>query len=188
MRGVALYQLGRVDEADATFVAGLGRERERCDLEPLIALTSTLEGVAPADRSPIRRLRAAIADTVQALANGDVQAALAAIDVPVVWRARELNTLAYLADAWLRVVEDQEVDAATVFRARLAFARYLQCWSAEGEAQRVVPWIEGTWEPADVEMLAFRAAKWLLELEERREDRTSAHRAPQVERVEIDLE
>lgn len=155
--GLALLHLGKPLEAAREFEIGTRLEDVARQLGPLLDLAQALAQPArvdPAD-SAIRGLVSAVRIGEQALREGDLETARAALDQPVVWEASEVQSAARLAELYLR---DQ---AASDFRRRHALAFYLHAYSPGQFDYQNLPLLELAWQKSQLEELAERARAWL---------------------------
>ena len=106
--------------------------------------------IDPAD-SAIRRLVSAIRIGDKALQEGDLKAARAALDQPVVWKTVEVQSTARLAELYL---QDQ---AASNFHRRHALALYLHAYAPGEFHYQNLPMRELAWQKTRLEELAERA-------------------------------
>ena len=159
--GIARLHAGDRQGALAAWRAGM-RRLGACQLEECLPLAIPLPArLQPKHWGPgqpvVRQLMGAVHVADQALARGDVEGALAAIDRPVVWRASELQSSARLAEAHLRSVR-----ASSWFHAALALARFLSLHAGDSFSRwRELPFPEATWEPSRLDELSRRCSAWL---------------------------
>ena len=184
--GLALLMTGEPEEARSTFEDGLryqeGADRDgqryqdganrdglryqdgACDLQPLIELLTPLpDPLQPADWdescSTLRQLLGAVHVADTCLGNDDARGAIAAMDRPAVWRTRELQSTARLAEAFLAgpPPEDHGVLKMTVALAVFLDRHRL----AEGRFRRELPIPGATWDRQTRDGLARRCRAWL---------------------------
>ena len=165
LRGVALYWHDRLQEAYETFQAGLDTDGGRdCPLGLLADLAEPMAiGVIAVGRlSPIRQLRLAVKTASDAMRLD--RCGPTGIDVPVVWRARERHSLAWLADALIKAADAAgSVSLEARLRMRLALALFVDAWDVEEGAHRSVAWSGANWGAVEQGELRDRVEEWLLE-------------------------
>lgn len=160
MRGVALFELGRLEEARAAFCA----EPERaalCNRKAWLDIVDWHRGVV-AGRSEeclVWQILDAIKAGDAAIARGDWAGARQVLDCWPVWRLTEVQSMARLALAFL--AEDGG-DEPFQFRKALALAGFLD----RAEHQAKWPWsslpvLERGWSRARIGEVAAQARAWL---------------------------
>ncbi|MCW5801820.1 MAG: hypothetical protein KIT31_05490 [Deltaproteobacteria bacterium] len=158
--GLAYARLGDAPMARAVWERGLAYAEDRvfpCDLATCIELVEELPASRPepAAETYVTTLRRAIAAAARCRANGDERGALAALRIRIVYRGRERQSLARLADAWLATSEDPD-DAAAWFDKAQALAQFLAVADA---IERDLP-IPDAWDPRRISEVAVRARAW----------------------------
>ena len=102
--GLAAYMEGDVERARECWSAGLDVPAGECELGPCLELASAVTGASPAGtRSETALAVEALRRADQRLQRGDAAGAARAVDAPWTWRYRELQGLARLARAQLRL-------------------------------------------------------------------------------------
>ena len=93
-----------------------------------------------------------------ALERGDVTAAIGAVDRRAVWRAREVQSLARLAEAHLRLD-----DPGAWFHKAHVLATLAYAYGGRPGSPREVPCPDATWDSSRLYDLNLRCAAWLEE-------------------------
>jgi hypothetical protein len=128
-----------------------------CEYQPLAMVVSTARGdeVVRDDRRPIVRFIRAVVEADKALSDGDIGAALQALDQALVWQEREVQSLARLAYAFLAT---PEVDAGSRSKKLWSLASYLNAL----EGNRLEAIVPGAVWPADrLREIELCAREWL---------------------------
>jgi hypothetical protein len=159
--GAALLMTGDVEEARRVLTRGAARAGGCCDLSVPLALVGAPGGATP---SPAYAAARALDDAVQAadacLAAGDRGGARRALAGLAVREAREVQTLARLARAWLDEPTAAAPAGASVdgFALRLALAAFLAAHAEKAPtARRELPFAGARWDAATLDALATRA-------------------------------
>jgi hypothetical protein len=163
----AKLHLNEPEEALVALERGRALTEGRCDLDCLIALASPLgeesEGEAAwsAEQAAVRELVRAVALADARLERGDAAGARLALDRRVVWEAREIQSLARLAEAHLA---EEEAAPYARFRKALALAAF-RATAGDFRAlmRREVPFPRALWDRARIDALSERARAWLVE-------------------------
>lgn len=154
------------DDPAALGVIERGLEQPgRCELEPLVELATPLPAEyasagATGDVTPVLELRLAVRAADRALAAGDPQAAQRAIDIPRVWDAEEVQSMARLAEAHLRLAP---TESAGQFRKASALARFVET-NRPPPARNELPMLGATWSAERLAAIEHAAIAWLDEL------------------------
>lgn len=172
--GLALLEGGEVERAIAAFEEGLKVGQGTCQLAPLLALFGPRPPEGD-DADVLRELRAAIDDTDGRLLRDEP--ARAAIDRPIVWNSREVQSLARLAEMELSVEPE---DDAGKFRKALALARFLDAHRAVAVARRELILPGASWSSERLADVEVRAQGWLDRLGGREESRAAAPSAAEA--------
>ncbi len=164
MRGICQLMLGQPELAMAEFASCMTYTEGPCDPEELMALCKPLEG----DTTPwkpewvvLRKWLRHVVTADEAFARADVRAAREAIDVPIVWDAQEVQSMARLAEALLR---ESEVGNSTTDPFHQALAMATLCDLAEARqtmTRREVPLPRAMWEGEKLGNIVQRARRWL---------------------------
>jgi hypothetical protein len=166
--GLARMRTGDAAGARAIWAQGLDvaepAQRRSCRLDVCLQLVEELDDDAAAggadegdDARETIQLRRAIARATACRARGDVSGALAALRARCVYRARERQSRARLADAWLALPEVEGDEAW--FDKALALAQFLD---VEDLAQFDLP-LADAWDEARLAEVASRARAWFAE-------------------------
>ena len=162
LRATTLLHLGEREEALSAL-----EQAERCEgacaLGWLVALATPLEEERAwtPEQAALRELARAVAEADVCLARGDAPGAAQALDRRVVWEARELQSLARLAEAHLLVDGD---GPAGRLRKALALATFEHAHASRALiARREAPLPAEKWLTARLDALAHRAHAWLNE-------------------------
>jgi hypothetical protein len=159
--------LGRTDDALRAALAARDIEQGRCDLGNMFDLleppAESLASASPAadedELSSLRELISAIRIADAHLVTGDPHGAIRALDIDAVWAAKEVQSLARLAEALLLAGPAWGRDH---IRAVLALGAFCDAAAeAEPMLRRELPVPGATWEPARLRDLVERAKKWL---------------------------
>lgn len=163
----AKLNLNEPEEALRALERGRAVAGGGCNLDCLLALATPLgeegegggEAAWSADQTVVRELVRAVTLADARLAQGDAAGARAAVDTRVVWEAREVQSLARLAEAHLA-----EEPAAPYDRFRKALA--LAAFRALNRdfrrlMRREVPFVRARWNRARLNDVAERARAWL---------------------------
>jgi len=110
------------------------------------------------DRPLVDQLKWAVLAADAALERGDVERAIQAVDRYAVWRAREAQSFARLAEAYLLLEDD-----TSWFRKSLALASFCHVHDEAPAARRELPFPGGTWDRWRLDALRDRCAAWLEE-------------------------
>ena len=160
--GMARYATGEA-EAALELWKSANRADSLCELTPYINLARPLR---PADRkagSPLlRRLLAAVRDADEALELGETGAALEAADRSAVWRAGEIQSLARLAEVFLRVEPSLPMQ---IYRKAMALALFISHHDEDGTLRNELPLTPGRLERERLDELRARALAWLESFE-----------------------
>lgn len=158
----ALLEAGESQRAHHVLQRAAAGGVGRCKLQPLIDLAAPLPPDASGD-SPVLALRRAVECADAALARSANAEALTAIDIDVVWRSHEQQSLARLAEAHLR---NDPMDDATLFQKALALATFLEVQRTQFY-RRDYPLPTARWSEPQLTDLGARAQAWLDALGER---------------------
>jgi hypothetical protein len=162
----AKLHLNEPEEALRALERGRAVAGGRCNLDCLLALVTPLgeereEEVMgwSADQAAVRELVRAVALADARLAQGDAAGARAAVDRRVVWEAREVQSLARLAEAHLAEEPAAPYDR---FRKGLSLAAF-RAMNSDFRMfmRREVPFARARWERARLNEVAERARAWL---------------------------
>jgi hypothetical protein len=162
-----LLQGGRFDEAAGHVTAAQSLEG-RCDLRSLDDLTAPRPSVLQAgagDAPPLAQLRDAVQAADAHLARGDHAGVIAALDRPVVWAVRELQSLARLVEAHLQLEAGSRVER---LRKLVVMGVFVDALDGSSWASRSAP-LPGAWDETRLAEVGARARAWL-----------SAHGEPRV--------
>ena len=155
--GLAWLYEGEVERAVQVFEEGLKVSHGACPLAMLLAMYRA----RPSDGAGadyLRELRAAIEGADDCLLRNDRAGARAAIDRPMVWSSREVQSLARLAELELKVEPD---DDAGKFRKALALARFVLALRMPGGFRRELPLPGAGWPRERMLDIEARAKRWL---------------------------
>jgi hypothetical protein len=167
LRGLALLESGRLDEALAAWTQGAAYahgEQGACELQPYI------EMLAPVDLDRDEGGLTTVAGRVHwsamaadcCLARGDVRSALAAVERAHVWQTADMQSVAPLARAYLR---SEDPSPMHVFHQLLALAAFDACSKPDPEfylANRLA-FPGATFSDEELVALAERVRVWLEE-------------------------
>ena len=164
---VAKLHLDEPEEALRAIKRGRAVSGGGCNLGCLFALAAPLGGEGEteaawsAEQAAVRELVRAVASADALLSQGDAEGARIALDRRVVWEAREVQSLARLAEAHLAAEPIAPYDR---FRKGLALAAFR---AANGDRRifmrREVPFPRARWGRSRLDALAERARAWLSE-------------------------
>jgi hypothetical protein len=164
---VAKLHLDEPEEALRAIKRGRAVSGGGCNLGCLFALAAPLgdegetEAAWSAEQAAVRELVRAVASADALLSQGDAEGARIALDRRVVWEAREVQSLARLAEAHLAAEPIAPYDR---FRKGLALAAFR---AANGDRRifmrREVPFPRARWGRSRLDALAERARAWLSE-------------------------
>lgn len=159
--GIAAIRTGDTARARQSWEEGLAvADPERflsCQLEACMAIAGEVadERDATDDESTIVQVRRAIQRAAACRARGDIAGSLAALRQRCIYRARERQSLARLADTWL-ALPDPPDDAGAWFDKAQAFAQFL---AVADTRARDVP-IADAWDDARIREIANRVRAW----------------------------
>ena len=161
--GVAQYRSGEQQRALRTWELGARIRGGRCDLVQYTRFAEPMEDPPrPGDWAPgqplSRQLRGAILVADVCLSRGDAAGAVTALTRLCLFRSRELQSLARLAEAYLRL---EPADQAGRFHKAVALAALCLGVTDEGLARVELPVAGHTWDAAALADVAQRAAAWL---------------------------
>ena len=160
--GFVLLHEERAREAYSAFRKASRYKFRSGRLDDLLLLTKPMSdpprpGEWSVDQPLIRQLLGAIRTADRARRDGDLAAARAAVDRPVVWAFREIQSFGRLAAA---VLESPARTPAERFHKRLVLNRF--CWLGGPWGYRVRLQLPGvTWGKEEVRSVARRARAWL---------------------------
>jgi hypothetical protein len=159
--GLALLYMGDAEGAHRVLQEGSRCTEGTCELDRLIEFAAPLPEDTPsghqAEESTTIELRRRVRAADIALHREDVEAALQAIDAEVVWASGEVQSLARLAEAHLRVPPR---DDAGRYHEALALARFLETHRAT-TFRHELPFPEAIWPAERIGDVAARAQAWL---------------------------
>jgi hypothetical protein len=159
LRAMVALREGRFDDLAPHVEAALALEG-RCNLEPLAEL-ARLQTSAGDDAGSSPAALGELVRTVGAadvcFARGDAAGAATALDGPVVWAAREVQSLARLAEAYLHIEPATRLDS---LRKLAALGAFLDEHEAPNRERRELP-PPGAWDRARIDAIAARAHAWL---------------------------
>jgi len=168
---IALLKAGRTEEV----LAALEKIPERpdsedasrgCDFESLSQLAIpfsqpiTPQQIGP-DKPLVRRLWGTVLLVDNRMKNGQVEQARQTIDQGFIWRAREVQSSARLADVYLRIHDD---DPAMIFFKTNALAFFCEIEQERHERYGVafeLPLPRGSWANDRLEEIAEQSVRWL---------------------------
>ena len=159
--GAALLMTGDADEARRVLRRGAARAGGCCDLSIPLALVGEPSG-SPGVRALDHAVRAADA----CLAAGDPGGARNALSSLAVREAREVQTLARLARAWLQEPDEKTPEGAALdgFVRRLALTRFVVAHAEKAPTRRrELPFPGARWDGAQLDALAREVQAWLVE-------------------------
>jgi len=164
MRGILLMMTDEPEAALIELERAAACKEGKCPPEELIPLCAPLSDVqrswSPAQAVTRDYLRI-VAGADEALARGDAAAAQRILDVPLLWEANELQSMARLAEAYLREEEGAPCDR---FRKALALLSFCELFDARNTMnRREMPLPRATWEAERLRLLAVRARMWVEE-------------------------
>ena len=120
-------------------------------------------------RSSLSRLMRAVLDADRHIERGDPKAALAAVNNLDTWLAREVQSLARLAEAYLQL-EDELPGFA--FHKAVALAQFCMAPTVSSQSfwdlRIEVPFPGATWDKEKLESVARRAWAWLEEMSQKK--------------------
>ncbi len=158
--GLARLWLGDADKARAAFeetqkLDGSCNVEGLCQL--LAPLPSPLDPEHWAEDQPlVRRLRACVTAADAAIVGGDLEAAIEILERPLVWSAQEVQSLARLAEAQLRLADDR-----AWFDTSLAAAAFRHAHARDPLYRRELPFPGATWDRSRLDDLARRCLEYL---------------------------
>ncbi|MCI0571577.1 MAG: hypothetical protein L0Y66_12545, partial [Myxococcaceae bacterium] len=164
LRGLALFHIGRFDEALASFRKAMEEGGDPTRLIDWINLIDALTDERPLEEwekpAPlVRRLVAAIRRADACLARGDIEGAHAVLDVWPVWQAEEAQSLGRLSHV---VLERAPTDPVGCFHAGLVLACFLE---QQGQLRESLtgnlPLGKWAWSDARLAELEERARAWM---------------------------
>ncbi|TKD09262.1 hypothetical protein [Polyangium fumosum] len=162
MRGIALMMLDEPEAALVELDRSAAFEEGKCEPQVLIPLCVPLSeerSWTPAQALTRDYLRIVVAAD-EALARGDAGAALRILDVPLLWEANELQSMARLAKALLH--EQDEGAPVDRFRKALALLSFCELFDARNTMnRREMPLPRATWDAERLSMLAVKARMWV---------------------------
>lgn len=157
--GLVFARLGEPAKARAIWDEGRTYRRPEafisCQLETCLEIVKELGEGPTGEGSRIEQLRRVMAQADERRARDDTRGALAALRVRTVYLARERQSLARLADAWLALPE-LPGDAAWFDKAQ-ALAQLL---AVAEDRSHDLP-IPGAWDDDRIAEIAARARRWL---------------------------
>jgi tetratricopeptide (TPR) repeat protein len=160
--GCAHLHLGDLEGARQVFAEGLTGGPDHCGLELCLELATDLSKPLPEQawdetQSMFRQLLGALRSADRCLAAGDPDGARRLLWHEIVWKRRDRQCLARLAEACLR---KEPVVAVERLRSRLALASFLHAFEERFPvSQLFLP--GGTWSQERLASLAKRARAWL---------------------------
>ena len=164
LMGLAYLSSGEFERARAVLLDGSRCERGSCNLAPFLELVTPLpDPLEPADwddtKSPLRQLQGAIREADHCLARNDAKGALNAMNRPVVFRTREKQSTARLAEAFLaNPPTDDEGGLRMAVTLATFLAQHRRVDTSLGRDLRV-PGI--TWSRQHLDELAEHCRDWL---------------------------
>lgn len=156
LRALGALNEQRFEQVAAELEQGL-RFQGDCKLTFLAELVG-VRSEEPGDAAPLRRLVEAIRAADDCFARRDDAGALAALDQPVVWAAKEVQSLARLADAHLRA---KPATGRARLRCLEALGALLDVLDAKNAAMRREAMLVGAWPEAQIHEVAERARAFL---------------------------
>jgi hypothetical protein len=169
LMAIALLHLDEPEEARRALDRGRAVSGGGCDLSLLVALATPL-GEGPSgeaggawtpEQAAVRALVSAVSLADACLSRGDAAGVRVALDQPLVWEAREVQSLARLAEAHLC---DEPEGARGRFRKALALAAFQGAHTERRTfCRHEMPFPHGRWDTARLDALSDRAGAWLSE-------------------------
>ena len=157
--GAALLMLGDIDGARRALARGASRTGGFCNLSTPLALVGAAEGCAG-----VRALDRAVRAADERLAAGDPGGARRELEGLVVREAREVQTLARLARAWLDEPAEADDALGGGFVRRLALTRFFAAHAEKApERRRELPFAGARWDEAKLDALTVEVKAWLAE-------------------------
>ncbi len=155
--GLALLDAGRHDEALPVLLRALEHEGP-CQLESLIGLASPDANDDIPERQSMRELVRIVAAADRRLAARDALGAIGVLDDAVVWEAREVQSLARLARAFLAAGDELPPDLQ--IRKAFALATY---WEGHGDrsCNRREVLLKDRWRAESLDAIWPEAVAWL---------------------------
>lgn len=159
LRALAALREGSFAEADDEVTAALALEG-RCDLQSIADLTAAATRAihADAESAPLAQLVAAIEVADACFAAHDHAGARRALDGPVVWFARELQSLARLAEAYLALTPCSYAEHLRKLETLGTLRDHLDESTSMDGRNLLIP---GAWDDARLADVAARARGWL---------------------------
>jgi hypothetical protein len=163
--GVALFEVGRHDEALAVWTQGAAHaqgEEGACDLQPYIEMLAPMDLDRDEGRMTTNagRVRWSVMAARRCLARGDASGALAAVDRAPVWRADDIQSVAHLADVYLQI---GDLGPVGMFHKLLALATFDARSQPAPELYLFnrLAFPDATWSEEALVALAERVRAWL---------------------------
>ncbi|MDI3288416.1 hypothetical protein [Polyangium sp. 15x6] len=164
MRGITLMMLDEPEAALVELDRSAACEEGKCEPEVLIPLCVPLSeerSWTPTQALTRDYLRIVVAAD-EALARGDAGAAQRLLDVPLLWEANELQSMARLAEAYLH--EQDEGAPVDRFRKALALLSFCELFDTRNTMNRremLLP--RAMWDAERLSALAAKARAWVEE-------------------------
>jgi len=161
--GVAQYLDGEDQRALRTWELGARIRGGRCDIEQYSRFAEPMEDPPrPGDWEPgqplSRQLRGAVLSADACLARGDAAGAVSALSRLGFFRCGELQSLARLAEAHLRL---EPAHPAGLFHKAVALAALCKRVNDQGLDREELPVTGHAWDAGQLQDVAARAAAWL---------------------------
>ncbi|MDC0743706.1 hypothetical protein [Polyangium mundeleinium] len=165
MRGIALMMLDKPEAALVELERSAACKEGACEPEEILPLCVPLsdEERSWTPEQAVKRDYLRIVVTAdEALARGDAAAAQRILDVPLLWEANEIQSMARLSEACLRAEEGQT--PMVRFRKALALLSFCELFDARGTLnRREMPLPRATWDAERLSALAAKARAWVEE-------------------------
>ncbi|HVK64009.1 MAG TPA: hypothetical protein VM694_06030 [Polyangium sp.] len=164
MRGITLLMLDEPEAALIELDRSARYKEGTCEPEQLLPLCVPLteeRSWAP-KQAVMRDYLRVITAADEALARGDVDAARRTLDDPLVWEANEVQSMARLAEAYLRA--DEGTTSVDRFRKAFALLSFCELFDARSTVtRREMPLPRATWDAERLSALAAKARAWVEE-------------------------
>ncbi|MRG93537.1 hypothetical protein [Polyangium spumosum] len=162
MRGILLMMLDEPEAALVELDRSAAYEEGKCKPEELIPLCVPLseERSWTREQAVIRDYLRIVLTADEALARGDAEGARRILDVPLLWEANELQSMARLAAAYLH--EEPESAPVDRFRKALALLSFCELFDTRNTvSRREMPLPRATWDAERLGALAEKARAWV---------------------------